>query len=256
MLRQFITAVSLASVMLVPSVTSAKPKNAFSSEQKQAIENIVREYLIENPTLMLEVGEALEKQQREQMQKQVQTAIKQYASDLFNSDSPYFGNKNGKVTLVEFFDYQCKYCKTMTPVVHSIVKNNDNVKVILKELPIFGADSEFASKAALASRYQNKYEDFHNALFNANGRLNQSVVLKIAKDSGIDVDQLQKDMKRPEVEKELENNEKLQRVLRLVGTPAFILVKTPFDDSEEALFIPGAVGEDDLQEKIKSLSNG
>ena len=180
------------------------------------------------------------------------SAIGSHRKQIFNDPaSPAAGNTNGSVEVVEFFDYQCGHCKAMAPIIEDAVKNNANVKIIFKELPIFGGNSRLAAKAALASTKQGKYYAFHNALFASSTPLNSQTIFKIAKKVGLDITKLKQEMNMPWVEKQLRDNFQLAQALKLMGTPAFIISNKAHT---EIRFIPGATSKNDFNQQIAAIS--
>lgn len=228
--------------------------STFSPAQKVAIEKIVHDYLVAHPTVLVEATQALQIQQQKDMMSKAESGIKANGKDLFNNvDSPVIGNPKGSVTLVEFFDYQCSVCQRMAPVIKDLVKNNPNLRVVLKEWPIFGQTSANAAKAGLAAMKQNKFDALYEGLIVIQeGHLTDDKIMSIAKTAGLDTVQLEKDMNNPAFDKELKNNLRLAEALRLVGTPAFIIARTPdgvYHDAH-AYFVPGGAGEETLKELI------
>lgn len=138
-------------------------------------------------------------------------------------NSPVIGNPHANVAIVEFFDYACPYCKAAEPRLEALVKTDKGTKLILKEFPILTPESMIASKAALASVRQGKYAQFHDALMNYKGRLETSVIFDTAKDAGLDVARMRKDMAAPEITDEIIANFNLARSLRIFQTPGFIV---------------------------------
>jgi protein-disulfide isomerase len=247
-----------ASVLLFNALSLNAADGQFSPTQKKQIESIVRDYLVSNPEVLVEVSQALQKKQQTNMMQQAQSAINDNASAVFSAKSPEVGNPKGNVTLVEFFDYQCIHCKKMAPVIEKLVKKDKNLRVIYKEFPIFGKGSNVASQAALAAAMQGKYKAFHNALLGLNQKLNEALVMKTAKSVGLDMAQLKKDMNSAKVKQALAENMKLAEALRLMGTPAFIIGSTPngqFKAGSETFFVPGAATEQTLQNYINKASN-
>lgn len=228
--------------------TTLSTTTGFSAEQVQQIQKIVHDYLINNPQVLVEASQALQKQTEQQEQAYAQTAIKQNAAQLFNDPaSPVEGDANAAVTIVEFFDYQCGHCKEMNQIMQNLLKSNKDVRVVFKELPIFGDDSQFAAKAALASVKQGKYFAFHNALLAADNPINKDKVFSVAKSVGLNVDQLKTDMNNPAIQDQLRNNFKLAQALHLVGTPTFVIGNKALTNFR---FIPGATTADNLQTLI------
>ncbi|MCA0402983.1 MAG: DsbA family protein [Proteobacteria bacterium] len=227
-----------------------------SDVQKQQIEKIMHDYLLNNPEVLLEASQALQQKQQQTMQKQAEAAILQNANQLFTG-SAVAGNPKAPVTIVEFFDYQCIHCKKMAPVISELLKKNGNVKVVYKEFPIFGKSSELASKAALAAAMQGKYLALHEALIKQDGRLNEQMIMDAAKNAGLNVEKLKADMESKTVADELEANRKLAENLHLMGTPAFIVAATT-DSKLKAgttpTFIPGAASAETLNDLVKKAN--
>ena len=161
------------------------------------------------------------------------------------------GNPNGTVTLVEFFDYQCGHCKEMNKIVQDTMGKNNKLRLVFKELPIFGPDSQFAAKAALASLKQGKYMEFHNALLSADNSLTQEKVFQVAQSVGLNVAQLKQDMDSAAIKQQLTDNFKLAQDLRLIGTPTFVLGNQSLTQFR---FIPGATTQENLQSQIDQIS--
>lgn len=225
----------------------------FSPNQVKNIQKIVRNYLIKNPEVLIEVSEALQKRQAFLAQKNAMTAIQKNRQQLFKDPkTPTAGNSAGTVYLVEFFDYQCGHCKTMGSIIESLLKQNKNVKMVFKDLPIFGGASKYAAKMALASSAQGKYYQFHNALFQAGGPLNQALIVKIAKKVGLNIAKLKKDAASPWVNKQLRANFRLAQQLKLVGTPAFVVANKQLTKFR---FIPGATSQNNLNKQITAVEN-
>lgn len=229
----------------------------FSPAQETAIEAIIHDYLVEkNPEVLIEATQALQEQQQSEMLAGIQSAVVSQASILFNSDSPIAGNKSGDVSLVEFFDYQCIYCKRMTPIVNELLGDDQNVTIIFKEFPIFGEESEYAAKAALAAQNQGKYFEFHQALMQAEDRLSKDSITAIATGIGLDVQKLQEDMEEPAIQAEIDNNVMLANALGIMGTPAFIIANLPVSEDMSVRFIPGETDLSELQEAIEEVRTG
>lgn len=250
-------AVGAIASSLVSQAVIADETASMSDAQKKEIEKVVHDYLVNNPEVLLEASQALQQKQQQNMQQQAQSAIQENANELFQGKLTTTGNVKGNVTVVEFFDYQCIHCKKMAPVMEGLVKKDSDLRIIYKEFPIFGKSSEQASRAALAAGMQNKYMQMHNALLATEKRLDDNVVMDIAKSVGLDLNKLKKDMAGKEVNDILDANRQLAEKLHLMGTPAFVVASTPgsqFKKGTEPSFVPGASTEEALQELIKKAA--
>lgn len=226
-----------------------------SAAERAKIEEIVHQYLIRKPEVLVEALQILQQRQMEQAQqtvKSTQQSANTFANDLFHQpNDPVGGNPTGKITVVEFFDYQCPHCVDMAPVIDAVVKANPDIRVIYKEFPIRGAVSTAAARAALAANKQGKYDQLRDALLDASKKellTNEASVIDIATKIGLDVNKLQKDMTDGSIEQQLKANKKLAQDLKLLGTPAFFVGKT--DGKGNISYIPGRVDQKQLQDVI------
>ena len=175
-----------------------------------------------------------------------------------SKSSPVVGNPKGNTTLVEFFDYQCVHCRAMSPIIEKLTSEDPNLRIVYKEFPIFGADSDFAAKAALAAQKQGKYAAFHNALMAAPKKLSNDEVMAIAKQVKLNIAQLKKDMNSPDVANELKANQTLAKALNLVGTPAFVVTATQTKNGnieKMSYLIPGTTSLQNLQKLVAEVQN-
>lgn len=221
---------------------------SFTPAQTKDIKKIIHDYLVKNPEVLIEASNALHKKEKARMEKAALSMIRNNIESLFNDpNSPVIGNTKGKIQMVEFFDYQCGHCKVMNPIIAATLKNNPNIKMIFKELPIFGGASHYAAEAALASTKQGKYYKFHNALFTAKSPLNSASILRIAKKIGLNVAKLKKAISAPWVNQEIRNNFALAAELKLIGTPALVISNKAHT---KFAFIPGETSASELKKKI------
>ena len=195
-----------------------------STPDTQAIEKIVREYILRNPELVIEAIELFQEQQRV-AEERAKTQALTVRTDQIYADpaTPTTGDASAGVTIVEFFDYQCSYCRAMSRSLMDLVDANEDIHFVWKELPILGTDSIFASRAALAAGMQGKYLDFHRTLMITRSRLSQDWIMTLAEGIGLDMDRLKKDMDSTEVTEQIGANLDLARQLGIRGTPAFII---------------------------------
>ncbi len=246
------TTIALAlSAMIVPAYAQTA---SITPAERTQIESIIKDYLIKNPEVIVQSMQEMQKKQYMEAEKTVQTTQKtanQFAQPLFHTaNDPMTGNANGKVTVVEFFDYQCPHCVDMAPVIEGIVKANPDVKIIFKEFPIRGPQSEFAARAALAANKQGKYYEFSHALLMNKAPLTQEVVLETAKKVGLNIDQLKKDMTDKSVDEQLKANIKLAQDLKLFGTPAFFIGKSDAKTEGSINYVPGQMDQNQMQSFI------
>lgn len=191
--------------------------NKFNLEQKNEINAMIREYILEYPEIIPEAVEVLRSRQNI-------SRIKDSQNLLYNDGYSYVaGNKNGDVTLVEFYDYNCGYCKQVPDVLARLIEEDKNLKVIFKELPILSETSQFASVAAMASMKQGKFAKFHSAMMKNKRALTEKLILKIANDSGVDEAQLLIDMADPKIEENIMKTKYLVQNIGISGTPGFVI---------------------------------
>lgn len=208
---------------------------ASQTPSREAIEEIVRDLIRREPEIVLEALEALEKRREAAQAQQGRRALSERRRELENDpEAPVAGNPRGTVVVVEFFDYRCPYCKRMHEPVKQMLAADRDVRLVRRDLPILGPASTIASRAALASRAQGapRYEAFHEALMTARGSLDEAGVFRIAREAGLDVDRLRRDMEDPRVASLLRRNADLAQALGLTGTPGYAI--------GDAL-VPGAV---------------
>lgn len=196
-----------------------------SDAQRSEIEKIVKEYLIANPEVLLDAQRALEEKMEKAQADKTKAALKENADDILRSSTaPVAGNPKGDVTVVEFFDYNCGYCRRSFDEIASVIKKDDNVRFVFKELPIIDPNaSPGAAKVALAADKQGKYLDVHQALMEGQGSASEATALAKAKSLGLDMDKLKADMKSPEIQKELDRVLELAKKLNVGGTPFFLV---------------------------------
>jgi len=227
---------------------AAKPASAdsFSNAQRSDIEAIVRNYLVTHPEVLEEAMTELSKRQTAAEAQKHEAAITQHADAIFNSPRQVvLGNKDGDVTFVEFFDYNCGYCKRAMVDMLDLLKNDPKLKVVLKEFPVLSQGSIEAAQVAVAVRMQDptgkKYLDFHQRLLGSRGPADKAHALAAAKEAGLDMAKIEKDMSSPEVRATLEENLKLADAMGMNGTPSYVIGKE---------ILIGAVGLEGLKEKI------
>jgi protein-disulfide isomerase len=226
---------ALALTMFAPVPPLAVPAKAdIASVSDEEFGKRVRDYLMQNPEILRDVLQELERKERARQAQATQDTIKAQAARLFRAENdPVLGNPEGDVTLVEFMDYNCGYCKRSLADVMKLVEADKNLRVVIKEFPILGPTSVTASRAALAAAKQGKYEQMHMALMGHKGALSDEAIFELAKAAGLDVDRLKTDMDDKAIAARIDENHQLASMLGIDGTPAFII---------DQQLIPGALG--------------
>jgi protein-disulfide isomerase len=204
-----------AAFLLILSAAGAFAQTApIAPQQREAFRQLIREFLLENPEVLVEAMERLEERRRVQAAEQAQRTIAERRSEMFeNPAHPVVGNASGDVTVVEFFDYRCPYCRQAHGVLVQLRREDPNIRFVHIQLPILGNDSVLAARAALAARRQEKYTALHNALMDARATLDQPAVSRIAGSVGVNVQQMIADMNRPEITQLIEANRALAEAL-------------------------------------------
>ncbi len=214
----------LAAVLLATICTgiflnygNAQQEDTLSVAQRDEINTMIRQYILNNPEIIPEAVEVLRARQNA-------NALMQSQDLLYNDGySHVAGNEEGDITIVEFYDYNCGYCKQVPDVLARLMDEDKNLRVIFKELPILAESSQFASVAAMASMKQGKFMDFHSALMKNKRALDEDLVLRIARDAGVDEDKLVKDMADPEIEANIMRTKYLVQNIGISGTPGFVI---------------------------------
>jgi protein-disulfide isomerase len=240
-LRRFAPTLFALALCAAPLPTSAQ---SFTDTQRSDIQAIVRSYLIAHPEVLEEAMNELNKRQAAEEAAKHEAAIGQNADSIFNSPhGVVLGNKDGDVAFVEFFDYNCGYCKRAMADMLDLLKSDPKLKIVLKEFPVLSEGSVEAAKVAVAVRMQDprKYLDFHTRLLGGRGPVDKARALAAAKEVGLDVARIEKDLANPEVRATIEENMKLAEDMGLNGTPSYVIGKQ---------VVVGAVGLEGLKEKI------
>ncbi len=216
-----------------------------STEPETArIEKIIRNYLLEHPELLVEVMQKLEARQKAEEEASMAGKIQANRDALFASSDDFIANPMGKFPMVEFFDYQCGYCKRFLPTMTKLLKADRSVRFVFKELPILGEVSVIASKAALAAKMQGKYRVFHDSLMGLRRRLSEAAIYQTAKDVGLDVARLKRDMANSEIARIIKANQELAATMGIRGTPSLIVGEQ---------LVPGAIDYAQLTALIEQM---
>ena len=247
-LRKRLHGVALAMGVLAGLAAAPPAQAELSAPQRTEIEGVIRDYLMKNPDLIREVLVEMERKQKADEEAARSKAVTDLAPQLFNSArQAVLGNPNGKITLVEFFDYNCGYCKKALDDVAKLVKSDPDLRLVIKDFPVLGPGSVEAAEIATAMRNQakgDKYWQYHTKLLMTRGQIGKAQALAVAKELGADMDRLAKDAASPETHASLQEVMMIADKLQLTGTPTFVL-------ADEV--IVGAVGQDDLRARIGNL---
>jgi protein-disulfide isomerase len=232
-----VTAPSSGSLISTASAQAVVPtQNAFSPDQRKAIEAIIKDYLINNPEVMLEIQQSLEAKMEKVQAERLQAALKENAQSVFrNTSSPVAGNPKGDVTIVEFFDYNCGYCKKALVDLVAAADKDKNIKLVLKEFPILSKGSEETARVALAAKVQGKYWEFHRAMLETPGAANEASALRVAGRIGLNVDRIKADMASADVTRQIAEVRGLAQKLGIQGTPHFLVGDRSIGGAPEGL---------------------
>jgi protein-disulfide isomerase len=242
--RVLLLVLTVFAALLLP-VSRLAAADEFSPEQRKEIEGMIRDFLVDHPDVLVDAIQAADDKLKRDAKDKAAKALAAHRAEVFDDpQTPVAGNPQGDVTLVEFFDYRCPYCKQVQPAIDKLLREDHQLRVVYKEFPVLGADSDLAAHVALAARKQDKYDAFHSAMMATTGHIDEAVIYRVAAAAGLDVDQLRKDAKAPEIDQLLKANHNLAMLLDIDGTPAFII--------GEAI-IPGALDYDGLQQLIADI---
>lgn len=251
-MRNYLTSLILSGLMIgcIGQALAAPAANSFTAKQKKEIGEVVKQYLLENPTVLVEVSGKLREQQMQAMQKQALEVIGQNVPQLISQTSPVLGNPQGKIVMVQFIDYQCGHCKQMHPIITKLIAENPNLKVVSKNLGILGPVSQQAAKASLAANMQGKFQAYHDLLEQANEALTDEKLLTLAKKLELDVAKFEQDMKSESVTKEMADSIELAQKIGFSGTPVFIILSNVAGPDTKVFFVGGAAPQVKLQDFI------
>ncbi len=216
--------------------------DSFTPAQQEELQKLVHDYLVQHPEILRDMANALDAKDKKAEIETRANVLSSNSKEIFhNSGDAIAGSAKGDVTVVEFMDYNCGWCRKSVKEMQAIVGADKNVRVIMKEFPIFGEGSEYAAKAAMASVKQGKYWEFHQALFATEGKVTPQSTDATAKSIGIDLAKMKADMKSPEIAATLAKNQQLASALLITGTPAFIVDGTLFPGYEQKDVLMAAI---------------
>jgi protein-disulfide isomerase len=248
MIRGLVRFLVAAIVAFGSAAAAARAADSVSESERKTLEDTLYHYMSQHPGVLLDALHRAEERVRADEDAQAHRAMSERRRDILEDPtSPVGGNPQGNVTIVEFFDYRCPYCKQMEPALEALLHEDGNIRIVYKEFPILGKDSVYASHMALAAKKQGKYDAFHAAMMATKGHIDESVVQEVAKSVGLDLSRAQTDMGAAEIDDIISRNEDLAQALDIRGTPAFLI-------GEE--LVPGAVDIATLREKIALARKG
>ncbi|HXR88065.1 MAG TPA: DsbA family protein [Stellaceae bacterium] len=217
-------------------------------KDRASLDQAIHDYLMAHPEVILDALKAAQQQADAQAVEQSRRVIATKRKELLDSpDDLVQGNPKGDVTLVEFFDYRCPYCKQIEPSLDALLKEDGKLRIVYKEFPILGEASVYAAHVALAAKKQGKYAEFHRAMMGTKGDIGDETALNVATSLGLDASRIKADMSAPEIDKVIDKNYALADALSIQGTPAIIVGET---------LIPGAVDLDTLRKDIAAVRGG
>jgi len=237
--RRGLSKIVLATVLAAFPVTTVAAQELNEAD----IKRLALEAILEKPEILIEALSILQERENVALAEAQTDALSELRDD-FEQNAPIFGNLDGSVTLVEFFDYNCGYCRRAAPEVKAVLEASKDVRIIYREFPILGPGSEVAARASLASRNQGKYQQFHEAMMALNAQAVEASVMKIAGDVGLDLEVLKTDMQSELVNEHIAASLRFAEALGITGTPTFVL-------GDE--IIPGVIERGTLLEKIAEL---
>ena len=211
------------------------------------VKKLALEAILENPQIVMDAVAILREREAEETASNAAQNLANYRDTLENDpNAPVMGNPDGDVTLIEFFDYNCPYCRRAGAAVQALIKADPNLRVVYREWPILGPESVVATRASLAARKQGKYEELHWALMEMDGRINENSVMRLASNLGLDIEQLKADMQLPDIDAHIDASMEISAGLGFNGTPSFVIGDTT---------IPGFVEQEDLERLIEQMRN-
>lgn len=213
-----------------------------------ALQNAIHDYILAHPEVLIQSLQIAREREQIRQEAQSKNLISSLRKELADDPmTPFRGNPNGGVTLVEFFDYRCPYCRQVEPWLQTLIKNNPDLRVVEKELPILGPASIYEARIALAANRQGKHGQFHDAVMAKKPNVDEATILQLAGQAGVDLDRIKTDMNSPEVDAEIKRTLEIAKLLRLNGTPAFVV------GSE---LVPGATDLETMQSMVDEARHG
>lgn len=239
----------LAAVLLAAAPASALAGgDALTPAQKAAVETMIHNYLMSHPEVIVQSVKGAQQADEAQAATATRQAIQARHAELYSDPtSPIGGNPKGDVTIVEFFDYRCPYCKAIEPTLETLLKEDGKLRIVYKEFPILGPASVYATRVALAARHQDKYAAFHKRMMAQKGQIDDAVILETAAAAGLDVARIKAEMNAPDIDHIIKADYALADAINVQGTPAFVIGDT---------LVPGVADIADLRKLIAQARQG
>lgn len=233
------TTLTYSFLMTILAFTVATPTAKAHDDE---IQTIIREYILENGDVVMEAVERYQKREQEEQFQKSAEKLEELMPKLTSADAPSVGNADAPITIVEFFDYNCGYCKRAVPDIQKVLKKHDDVRFVFREMPILGPPSVKAAEWAMAAHKQGKYFDYHVALMQHQGGKDEKTLSNLAKSVGLDVEQMKKDANSDAVKKMIEEDIGISQEIGIRGTPAFVI---------DGVLHRGYLGPEGLQAEIE-----
>ena len=213
-----------AACVLLCSLSVRAPAETPEPLHDGAIEKAIHDYILAHPEVLIQSLRIAKEREQDRLAAVTKSNIASFRKELADDTNvPIFGNPAGDVTIFEFFDYRCPYCRQVEPFLQSLVQSDPGVRIVQKQFPILGPESVYAARVALAALKQGKHKQFHEALMARRSNFDQATILKVAEEVGLDMDRIKVDINNPEVDSELRRTKEIATALRLSGTPAFVI---------------------------------
>jgi protein-disulfide isomerase len=190
----------------------------------EVIDRAIHDYILAHPEVLIQSLRIAKEREQERQAAAAKSLIASLRKELVEDpNTPVLGNPAGDVTLVEFFDYRCPYCRQVETFLQSLIQSDPGLRIAQKEFPILGPESAYAARVALAAHKQGKHKQFHDALMARRSNFDQATILKVVEEAGVDMDRIKVDINNPDVDSELRRTREIATALRLSGTPAFVI---------------------------------
>jgi protein-disulfide isomerase len=244
--RTLLLLLPIAALALFP--VGGRAAEALTQAQTDQVNKLIHDYFMNNPKALIDAIEHAEASMKEDEQGQAKVALQSHREELeHDPTSPVLGNPKGDVTIVEFFDYRCPYCKVTAPTLQTLLGQDTKIRLVMKEFPILGKESVFASRIALAVKKHGKYPEFYQAMFALKTKVDDAQTLEVVTSLGLDPAQIKKESEGSDIDAIIKNNYDLAKQLNLSGTPAFVIGDT---------LLPGAVELKDFQDAVATARKG